>query len=248
MNRDIKCDKNFSILKEFKEEYGRFPYIDEYYKGINLGNYCLQLLHNNINSNIKKELVSIGFPLDEEYYMWNVKFSLVKEFIEKYNKIPDFNDSYKGFDMKRWIDNQLLTCRIDYRINALQSLLDGKYESVKGTIDKFVINNYNYSNGEANKDVLTFIGNILYNNGINNADIIVTLFSCGYCYYFAKMLEDAFPGGKICQAIPYPHIVYVLDNIPYDIQGLCDLDYDGLIPIEELNDLESYRHRNGEIL
>lgn len=115
-------------------------------------------------------------------------------------------------------------------------------------IDKFVANNYDYSNCEANKNVLTFIGNILYHNGVDNTDTIIKLFSCGYCYYFAKMLQDAFPGGEICQPAPYPHIVYVLDNIPYDIQGLCDLEYDELIPIEKLEDLESYKHRNGEIL
>ncbi len=245
---DRELNKYFGILKEFKEEYGRFPYIDEKYKGVNLGNYCLKLLHSNIDDNTKKELVSIGFPLDEEYYMWNVQFSLIKEFMEKYNKIPDSNDSYKGFDMKRWIDDQLLTCKIDYRIEALQSLLGGKYKSVKQAIDKFVANNYDYSNCEANKNVLTFIGNILYHNGVDNADTIVTLFSCGYCYYFAKMLQDGFPGGEICQASPYPHIVYVLDGIPYDIQGLCDLEYDELIPIEKLDDLESFRHRDGEIL
>ena len=241
-------NKNIELIKQFKKEYDRFPYIDEEYKGVNLGNYCLQLLHSNIDDNVKKELFSIGFPSDEEYYIWNVKFSLVKEFIEKYNKIPGFNDSYKGFDMRRWIDDQLSTCENDYRIEALQSLLDNRYKSFKELINKFVDYNYNYSNHEANKDVLIFIGNILYHDGVDNTDTIIKLFSCGYCYYFAKMLQDAFPGGKICQPAPYSHIVYVLDNIPYDIQGLCDLDYDELIPIEKLDDLESYKHRNGEIL
>ena len=72
-------------------------------------------------------------------------------------------------------------------------------------------------------------------------------FRAGYCYYFAKILEDAFPGGEICQAYPYGHIVYVYDGIPYDINGICDYDVsdEDFIPISKI-DINDFKHNEKE--
>lgn len=34
---NVRWDKNFRALKEFKEEYGRFPKVREEYKGVKIG-------------------------------------------------------------------------------------------------------------------------------------------------------------------------------------------------------------------
>lgn len=36
-----------------------------------------------------------------------------------------------------------------------------------------------------------------------SVETIRSLFEAGYCYYFAKMLEDAFPGGVACLCYPF---------------------------------------------
>ncbi len=74
----------------------------------------------------------------------------------------------------------------------------------------------------------------------------IKLFSKGYCYYFALMLNDAFPGGQICWAAPHDHIVYLYDSVPYDIDGICDKEC-SFLPVDMLGDvLECYRHRGAD--
>lgn len=93
--------------------------------------------------------------------------------------------------------------------------------------------------------ILTFIYDILYHGGVNygSMEIIHRLFADGYCYYFAKMLEDAFPGGQICIAYPFGHILYVYEGVPYDIDGISSSEYEELIPIEFLGEaINDFRH------
>lgn len=57
------------------------------------------------------------------------------------------------------------------------------------------------------------------------------------------MLEDAFPGGKICIAYPFGHILYVYNGVPYDIDGISVSEYEELIPIEFLGEaINDFRH------
>lgn len=48
---------------------------------------------------------------------------------------------------------------------------------------------------------------------------IENLFSDGYCYYFAKMLQLAYPGGCICKPWPIGHFIYAYKDKYYDIRG-----------------------------
>lgn len=61
------------------------------------------------------------------------------------------------------------------------------------------------------------------------------LFTNGYCYYFAKILEEAYPGGVICKPWPIGHFIYKYDNKYYDIDGeyiLNQHDCEVAIPFE----------------
>ena len=113
-------------------------------------------------------------------------------------------------------------------------------------VEKFVNNTLKYTD-KGDKNILRFIGKILYHSGVENLQVIYDLFIQGYCYYFAKILEDAFPGGEIGQAYPYGHIVYVYDGIPYDINGICDYDVsdEDFIPISKIN-INDFKHNEKE--
>lgn len=93
--------------------------------------------------------------------------------------------------------------------------------------------------------ILGFIFDFWTNQGIGSfeSEAIRKTFKHGYCYYFAQMLKDAFPNGKVCWAKPTGHIVYVYEGVPYDIEGV----YIGnvkLVSYTELCDtLEQFRHR-----
>ena len=65
----------------------------------------------------------------------------------------------------------------------------------------------------------------------NSEEMIRHLFHAGYCYYFALMLQTAYPGGEICWAYPYGHVVYVYNKKPYDIEGESITESNEFIPL-----------------
>lgn len=85
------------------------------------------------------------------------------------------------------------------------------------------------------KDVLRFIAEFRYHDGLKSEAVVDPLFLTGYCYYFAVMLKEAFHRGIIC-CNGRSHIVW-LDgtnqetDIAYDITGVY-LDYEVLIPVK----------------
>lgn len=85
-------------------------------------------------------------------------------------------------------------------------------------------------------------------------DTVSAVFSRGFCYYFAMILKDAFDGrGEIYMTRDDRHIVWVLDNVAYDINGVYNKYpksanngnfFNGdLIPIAMLpNYMKSFKH------
>lgn len=97
---------------------------------------------------------------------------------------------------------------------------------------------------KANTEILEFI-----NHFVNFDDQDVhNRFVNSYCYYFAKMLEIAFPAGTVCWAVPFGHLVYVFDKIPYDITGVYDGEADEFIPEKYLgNAINDFKHNNTDV-
>lgn len=60
---------------------------------------------------------------------------------------------------------------------------------------------------------------------------IVKMFTEGWCYYFARILEDAYPGGTLCLLKGHGHIVYLYKNKYYDITGEITTPRAKFIPI-----------------
>lgn len=89
--------------------------------------------------------------------------------------------------------------------------------------------------------VIVFIADILFHggNGVSAEDSVETirsLFEAGYCYYFAKILKHAFPGGQICMCCYFGHVVYVFEGVAYDISGVSDAEHEAYVPMSEFGD------------
>lgn len=98
-------------------------------------------------------------------------------------------------------------------------------------------------NTEPDKKVLGFIYDVQHACAEEDVAVIQRLFRNGYCYYFALMLQDAFPGGEIMWTIGGGHICYKYLNVAYDITGVYSKDCT-LVSYHELGDLfECFRHR-----
>lgn len=76
------------------------------------------------------------------------------------------------------------------------------------------------------------------------SDDLRGVFMNGYCYHFALILSNMFDG-EILWHKGYGHIVCRIDDLCYDIEGVCD-DYtpEEYVPISVLKEsIESFKHR-----
>ena len=77
-----------------------------------------------------------------------------------------------------------------------------------------------------------------FENKAKDPEVLRDIFTNGYCYYFAKMLEIAFPGGEVCLCYPKGHFVHSYEDKAYDIWGENHLEETlKLIPAKEMGPL-----------
>jgi hypothetical protein len=89
----------------------------------------------------------------------------------------------------------------------------------------------------ADRQVLEFIANVRFHGAMHvdlkdSEETIRCLYEAGYCYYFARMLEEVFSGGVICVLYPFGHICYVYDGVAYDINGILNSEFEYLLPLD----------------
>lgn len=87
--------------------------------------------------------------------------------------------------------------------------------------------------------IIKFIADFVY---FDDQDVH-NRFKNGYCYYFTKMLQTAFPGGYIAWAVPFGHLVYMYNQVPYDIEGVYPGEATEFIPEIFLGDaINDFKH------
>lgn len=122
----------FELLKEFKEEFGKFPAKYTVYKGIQIGQWIHNQRQKFMSNTLEKEqiekLESTGIRLHTTNMeaMWNSKFELVKEFKEEFGRLPNSKESYKGIELGKW----LFKHRYIYKDNKLPEERLRKLESI----------------------------------------------------------------------------------------------------------------------
>lgn len=96
----------------------------------------------------------------------------------------------------------------------------------------------------ADKNVLTFIADFVFHS---NSKSTINLFSQGYCYHFATILKSIYKKGEVCWVAPYSHLIWLYNDVPYDINGVYNGESTKFIPIEFLGHaIEDFKH-NPEI-
>ena len=135
----------------------------------------------------------------------------------------------KIIDAKFYKDNDDIS-------NAFKNLIDQNIDLLELYKIQFVKCSFN-NNRKASERILWFIANFVYHQGYttDSAKFITSQFKEGYCLHFALMLKSLFGSGKMCWAAPHGHIVYVDNDIAYDIEGVSTFDCEYYIPISYLN-------------
>lgn len=104
---------------------------------------------------------------------------------------------------------------------------------------------------KADCNVLDFIADMKFMCGNENVYVIEKLFSAGYCWYFAHILQQAFGRGKVCYAYYEGHFVWLdgedeENDFAYDILGV-NKKWEHLIPEELLGDgIWDFKHVRGK--
>lgn len=112
---------------------------------------------------------------------------------------------------------------------------------------EFISFNVDTCGGDAK--IINFIADIRFHGGIDvkakdSIETIRCLFEAGFCFDFANILDRVFPGGEICYCYNFGHVVYVYEEIAYDISGVTDAEYEMFIPIKNLGELaKDFEHR-----
>lgn len=98
---------------------------------------------------------------------------------------------------------------------------------------------------QADPDVIRFIADILYHKPYAT-NSTYQLFQTGYCYYFARMLQDAFGRGELMWHVKRDHIVWQdTDGTLYDSGGIYRVeDRKELIPVKQMGKtkLAEFKH------
>ena len=187
------------------------------------------------------------------YYLFQTKEAFIQAWIELYNKS-------KG--MWYWVlDHGTCICsgaldpddisifedhwNTHFNFNETEI-----YEKSTDTSEKTkFINQILSKHPKANPQILRFIANFSHHVKYKHDDavkILTDLFTEGYCYYFAIILQTAFPGGEILWAAPNDHMVYKYQGQYYDITGIYEDIAFSFIPVEKMGDcLLDFKHIPG---
>ena len=103
-------EEKFELLKEYKEKHGKFPKYTEKYKNINFGKWLdfqrARYKDGKLLKDRQEKLESIGIVFNNNIASWNKKFELLKEYKEKYGKLPKGNELYENIKLARWVSKQ----------------------------------------------------------------------------------------------------------------------------------------------
>lgn len=198
-----------------------------------------------------------------------IPIEIFQEGVMDFMHVPNlgFGASRDWIDSKasEWLDNEKYRKRYNNKnqirniknyVETWKSAIGVPYHSVdmpiKWLADRYMVDftgTFMKEYPDANQFILEFIEEMIFKAGIDGVPYIVTMFCKGYCYYFAKILKEAFPDGSLWVSLDMGHVVFVdgdnpLDDMCYDARGVVtDIDVNELCPIEIFGEfLVNYMH------
>lgn len=103
-------DEAYDSLLKFKQEFRRFPIKSETYNGFAIGSWVrrqrIAYKENKLNEKQINMLNAIGLSWDVLDDQWNEKYEILKEYIDKNQKLPQFKTIYKNIAIGKWLDSQ----------------------------------------------------------------------------------------------------------------------------------------------
>lgn len=110
---EIKFSQKLNLLKEFMIQYGREPHSKEIYKNTKIGIWCKRQRklyeEGTLTKDKELQLREIGFCLslkEKKQRNFEKNIEILKEFIEKYGRLPRQNEIYKNTNLGTWYFNR----------------------------------------------------------------------------------------------------------------------------------------------
>ena len=134
---DDTWNNYFEALKEFKDINGRFPKINENYKDFKIGSWVqwqrAMKRDNNLSKEHLEKLESIDFIFNKTDDIWNKNLEALKEFKEKYNRLPSNAETFSNFKIGKWLSTQ----KMFYNKGCLSKEKIDKLISIDALYDKY---------------------------------------------------------------------------------------------------------------
>ena len=134
---DDKWNEKYELLLEFVDEFKKLPKQNEEYRDVKIcqwiSNQCENYKHGRISIDKIEKLENIKYD-DKKIWkwstnndIWNDRYELLLEFIEKYKKLPVGKNEYKTIKIGLWCQTQ----RCKYKKNELSEDRIEKLENIK---------------------------------------------------------------------------------------------------------------------
>ena len=104
--QDAKWERNYQLVLEFIEEYGRLPKQKESYRGERIGHWCtMQKMRYNSEEKMEK-LKQIGLLDNTQITKWEEHYQQLKEFVDEFHRFPKRDEIYCDFNIGSWCAEQ----------------------------------------------------------------------------------------------------------------------------------------------
>ena len=130
---DYQWDEMYELVKDYCEKTGQLPNRRTRYKGENIGQwlYRQKFRKDKCSPDQIQKLKKIGYDFDIHRNQWDEMYELVKEYHNKFNKLPNSTTIYKSKNIGQWLVSQ----KYFYKKNKLSEERIKKIKEIKFDID-----------------------------------------------------------------------------------------------------------------
>lgn len=136
-----KWERNFALLEQFYNEFGRFPMQKDIYHDVKLGLWCANQRRDVAGGTCLPErearLREIGLIANNTFDVhWEQCFALLQKFKSVYNRFPTDTECFENFNLGKWCSNQKMHAKQpgypQERIDKLTEI--GLFGSTRGAV------------------------------------------------------------------------------------------------------------------
>ena len=144
----LNFEERLNLFDEYLNEYNEYPAVKEEYKGFKIGHWMntIRMIYNHGEKQENGDIIyksniltnnKIILLKEHNFYFsrFDMYLSLLKEFIEKNERYPVFNETYKGKNIGAWVNKTRVICNLGIK-NEVGDIHYKTFKLTKSQIEK----------------------------------------------------------------------------------------------------------------